>query len=229
MSFIKELESIREYAEKEIIELAIKTFENMLKNDLLLTVTSRCLNEGYVHIAYEKKKEWYINFKRILESSKQYSQYYLINSDDVFEFLIKHIRSNPVFNGVVLNPDFIKGKIYFSWSLSSEDMSITKELQELFEEKRTFIINETKNEFNNLLREEMKVAAKKGLRKGDFYFEKSGNFYLLKNILNTTNKTTNTDYDVCEWLLNNTLKEQKDLNEIKIRITEIPVYIYFSW
>jgi hypothetical protein len=231
---MKELESIREYTEKEIIELAKKTFEDMLKNDLL-TVTSSCSNEGYVYIAYEKKKEWYINFKRILESSKSYSQYYNINSDDVFDFLIKHIRSNPVFNGVALNPDFINGKIYFSWSLSSKDMSITKELHKLFEEKRTVIINDSKSEFNNLLREEMKVAAKKGVRKGNFYFENSGNFCLLKNILNTTDKITNTDYDVykdydvCKWLLNNTLNEQKDLTGIKIDVEKIPLKVYFSW
>lgn len=48
MSFIKELENIREYAKKEIIELAKKTFEDMLKNDLQCA-TSRYRNEGHVY------------------------------------------------------------------------------------------------------------------------------------------------------------------------------------
>ena len=233
MSFIKELENIREYAEKDIIELAKNTFEDILKDTLRFMVLN-CSNEGKVYIAREKKEEWYINFKYILDSSKPYSQYYEINSDIVFDFLIKHIHSNPVFHGVELNPDFKFGNIHFSWSLSSEDMSITKELQKLFEERRTFIINETKNDFNNLLREEMKIAAKKGVRKGIFYFVKSQNDFLLKNILEKT-ETINTDYgfykdyDICKWLLNHTLKEQKDLTEIKIHVEEIPVKVSFSW
>lgn len=112
-------------------------------------------------------------------------------------------------------------------------MSITKELQELFEERRTIVINETKVEFNNLLREKMKIAAKKGVRKGNFHFEKSHNYCVLKNILEKTDNTTDygvyKDYDICKWLLKHTLKEQKDLTGIKIHVEEIPLEVYFSW
>ena len=233
MYFIEELENIRVHSRKEIELLAIKSFENILKENLWF-MTSKGLKEGNLYILEEKNKEWYINFKYILESCKPYSQYYVVNSDIVFDFLIKYIHSSSVFSGIELVADFTRGKIHFSWNLSSEDMTITKELHELFEERRTFIINETKNEFNNLLREEMKVAAKKGVRQGYFYFENSDNNYLLKNILNTT-KTDNTDYDIykyydiCKWLLNITLKEQKDLTGIKIHVEEIPVKVCFSW
>lgn len=217
MSFIKELENIRECAEKEIIELAKKTFEDILIEHLRCAA-SRCSNEGSICVSIEKK-EWYINFKYILDSSKLPSNYYNINSDDVFEILIKHIRSNSKFDGVELDPDFIRDKIYFSWNLSQKDISITKELHELFEAKKTFIINEVKNAFNNSLREEMKIVAKKGVRKGNFYFDYS-DCYILKNILKTDK--------LCKWLINHTLKEQKDLAGIKIDDDD-RYTVYFSW
>ena len=227
MSFIKELDNICKYSRKEIELLAIKSFEDILKEHLVCQI-SEGLTHGNLYISQEKKKEWYVNFKYVLDSCKPYSQSYGINSDIVFDFLIKYIQSNSVFNGVELVSDFKCGIIHFSWNILSKEMSITKELQELFEERKTFIINEAKNKFNNLLREEMTIVAKKGVQQGYFYFENI-DYYLLKNILDTTKKTVNRYYDICIWLLNITLKEQEDLTGIKVHVEEIPIKVYFSW
>lgn len=55
MSFIKELENIREYAKKDIIELAKNTFEDILKDTLRFTAASKCSNEGNIYILHVKK------------------------------------------------------------------------------------------------------------------------------------------------------------------------------
>lgn len=227
MSFCVELNNIFKVSRKNITDKAIKSFEDSLKRNLL-SQNEYGVNKGIIDIRNEKNKEWYVNLKNILNSEKPPSDYYFPNSDIVYDFIIKNVQSNKVFNGVELSYNY--GEIYFSWNLSSEEGSITKELHELFEKRKTYIVHEAKSEFNKFLREKMKSTAEMGLRKGKFYIDYSNDiFLLLKNVLGKDERYSyNKDYDICEWLLNHTLKEQTDFNGIKIYLDDLR-NIHFSW
>ncbi len=180
-----------------------------------------------IYVRDERNKKWYVDLQNILNSEKPPSDYYCPYSDIVYDFIIKNVKSNKIFNGVELSYNY--GDIYFSWNLSSEEASITKELQQLFDKRKTYIVNEAKSEFNKLLREKMKFTAHIGLREGKFNDFSSYNFLLLKNLLKSDERYSfNKDYDVCEWLLNQTLKEQTDFNGIKMNLDD-QCNIYFSW
>jgi hypothetical protein len=226
MSFCVELKNISNVSRKKIIDEAIKSFEDLLKKKLL-SQTEDFVNKGMIYVRDERNKKWYVDLQNILNSEKPPSDYYCPYSDIVYDFIIKNVKSNKIFNGVELSYNY--GDIYFSWNLSSEEASITKELQQLFDKRKTYIVNEAKSEFNKLLREKMKFTAHIGLREGKFNDFSSYNFLLLKNLLKSDERYSfNKDYDVCEWLLNQTLKEQTDFNGIKMNLDD-QCNIYFSW
>ena len=227
MSFGDELKNISKISRKKISDEAIKSFEDLLKQHLLGQAED-CLNKGMIYVRDERHKEWYVNLKNILNSEKPPSDYYCPYSDIVYDFIIKNVQSNKEFNGVELS--YNKGEIYFSWNLSSDKASITNELHELFDKRKTYIVNEAKSEFNKLLREKMKFTAKMGLQKGKFYYS-SDYFLLLKNLFKKDERYSEydySDYGIYKWLLNHTLKEQTDFNGIEIYLDDL-CNIHFSW
>ena len=177
MSFCVELKNISNVSRKKIIDEAIKSFEDLLKKKLL-SQTEDFVNKGMIYVRDERNKKWYVDLQNILNSEKPPSDYYCPYSDIVYDFIIKNVKSNKIFNGVELSYNY--GDIYFSWNLSSEEASITKELQQLFDKRKTYIVNEAKSEFNKLLREKMKFTAHIGLREGKFNDFSSYNFELFK-------------------------------------------------
>jgi hypothetical protein len=112
-----------------------------------------------------------------------------------------------MYNGVSMCISSCQKSIDFKWSVSKNELSITHSLNNILEENKIIIINNCKNNFNNKLREEMKLVAAQGKSKGKF------SYYSYDTIL----RILDIDKcDLCKWLIDKTLEEQEDLKGIDI-------------
>lgn len=216
MSFKDTLEDIRKNAHAEICASAINIFEKEIERQLIDSA-KYCLNTGKVSMYGELNNTCFKDLTTLVDLT--YSAY-----DSPYEktlnWLLDKISKNPKFNGVSM---WISNEtvINFKWSVSENEFSITKSLNNIIEENKILIINKAKTDFSNIMREKMKFVACKGLSKGEFDFEE---YQLLKRVLNI-----NDTKKVYKWLIDKILEEQEDLQGINIYPDPHFDRIIFKW
>ena len=218
MSFIRKLEEIRINASNAICADAKYKFDNKIKEELN-EYAKLGLSSGTIDMSIEIDSEWFKDLKQLYDFDY---------SSDALKWLIDATVNNPLFDGVNMwlppncNVNENIGIIRFRWYISKDQSaSITHSLKGILEENNLLITNNTKANFNNQLREAMKSVAGKGLSKGDFSFYEVG---ALGRILSMENNR-----DLCKWLVDKTLEEQKDLDRINIHLHPIYSSIVFKW
>lgn len=219
MSFRDELESIRKNAHNEICAVAKNMFENEVK-EVLINHAKHGTSTGKIYMSEQLDSLWFMDLKELFN---------FVYSSDALKWLIKNtINDNPLFDGITmelpLNCDVVSnaGIINFKWYISKDQKeSITHSLNDILEENKILIINKTKDEFNNELREAMKSVASKGGSKGEYsYF---GNQDLAR-VLGIKDSR-----DLSKWLLDKIIKENEDLVGINFDIHIIYNKIVFNW
>ncbi len=212
MLFKNTLEQIRKNAYDKICTTAKNIFEKKMEEELVKSAKV-CLYSGEMNMYDELNSPWFNKLQKLLNS----------DYENTIKWLIKEACKNHIFNGVNMScsPIFKTAIISFKWDVSDDLLSITHSLKNILEENKILIINKTKSDFINGLREEMKLVAGKGLSDGEFFFY-SGN--LLARILDL-NKTR----DLYKWLIYKSLEEQEDLEGTNIYLDPTFDRIRFKW